>query len=39
MKTKHKISVSCLALVFITFNCLIGQDFKKTNISASGKRW
>lgn len=29
MKTKHKISVSCLALVFITFNCLLGQDFKK----------
>ena len=29
MQTKHKISVSCLALVFITFNCLSGQDFKK----------
>lgn len=29
MNTKHKISASCLALVFITINCLNGQDFKK----------
>src|SRR5665647_2383746 len=29
MNTKHKISVSCLALVFITINCLNGQDLKK----------
>ncbi len=29
MKTKHKISVSCLALVFMTFNFSNGQDFSK----------
>jgi len=29
MKTKHKISVSCLALVFMTFNFSNGQDSSK----------
>ena len=29
MNTKYKILSSCLALVFIAFNCLHGQDFRK----------
>jgi protein-L-isoaspartate(D-aspartate) O-methyltransferase len=29
MKTKHKICVSCLALVFITLNCSNSQDLKE----------
>jgi len=31
MKTKHKICVSCLALVFVTLNCSNSQDSKEDN--------
>jgi protein-L-isoaspartate(D-aspartate) O-methyltransferase len=37
MKTKHKICVPCLALVFITLNCFNRQDLNEDNYSRQRK--